>query len=161
MHIDLNITSILFRGTLFCLFAYKIYQLFIKEKLRVYLDRELQATRNEQVELVEKDTLLLSTRKRLEGQLSVQKQLFVALEKKYAQFVEAERELYAEREKETVLRITSIIAKREQQQQHLSQLVALRAVVPEVVNNARRDLIVHYDDKRGGKVLSDYLKTLA
>lgn len=161
MHIDLNITSILFRGTLFFLFAYKMYHLFIKEKLRVYLDSALRTARNEQVELVEKDTLLLSTRKRLEGQLSSQKQLFISLEKKYAQFITAEREFLAQKERVAALRGISIMCKRQIQQQHLSQLIALRAGVPEIIKEAQLDIIAHYDNERCNVVLARYLKALA
>ena len=161
MHIDFNMTSILFRGVLFCCFVYKVHQIFIKKKLRDYLDGELQNLRNEQVELVEKETLLLSTRKRLEGQLQTQRQLFIGIEKKYAQFVAIEREHAAVKNAAFVARMMAIKQKQEMQQKNWHDIAALRAVIPGVVSNVRAELVQHYDKARREQVLKNFLKTLA
>ncbi|MBM3886430.1 hypothetical protein FJ364_00745 [Candidatus Dependentiae bacterium] len=161
MHIDLNIVSILFRGAIFFLFAYKVYQNFIKDKLRAYLHTELQNERNEQIELVEKDTLLLSTRKRLEGQLNQQKQVFTTLEKKYAHFVFLEQQAAAEQEKMIQIRIHTIKQKRELQQKNLATLVALRLAVPEAIEAAKHELMQEYNESRSRNVLNEYLKKMA
>lgn len=161
MHIDLNWTSFLFRGSIFCLFAYKVYQLFIKKSLKNYLDNELQAAKNEQVEFVERDTLLLSTRKRLESQLASQKQLFTTLEKKYAQFVAVEREKHEQEEALMAERLEKIAKKRQEQASNLAELIALRAAVPLVVQQARVQLVEEYVLSKRTTVLSNYLKTLA
>lgn len=161
MHIDFDVTSILFRGMLFCCFVYKVYQVFIKNKLREYLDSELQALRNEQVELVEKETLLLSTRKRLEGQLQMQRQLFVSIEKKYAQFVAAEQATALAENKIFMAREQAIKRKHETQQKTWREIAALRAVIPEVVHKTHIELVQHYDKSRGEQSLHSFLKTLA
>jgi hypothetical protein len=161
MHIELNLVSILFRGSIFCLFAYKVYETFVKEKLRAYLEAELQVARNEQIEFVEKDTLLLSTRKRLEGQLNQQKQLFNSLEKKYAQFVLAEQKMAAAQEQATQHRIEAIVKNRVIQRENLAQCVALQAAVPLVIEQANRELVQFYGAEHSRTVLGRYLKTLA
>jgi hypothetical protein len=161
MHIDLNLISILFRGSIFCLFIYKMYQIFIKEKLRTYLESGLQAARNEQIEFVEKDTLLQATRKRLEGQLGQQKTSFVTLEKKYAQFVAFEQQVAAAEKAAMDERMRNIIEKRLIQQKNLAQAGALRMAVPEAMKRANEELVPQYGVDRGGSILSRYLKTLA
>ena len=161
MHIDFNMTSILFRGALFCCFVFKIYQVFVKKKLREYLDNQLQALRNEQVELVEKETLLHSTRKRLEGQLQTQRQLFLGIEKKYAQFVAAECERAAIEQAAFVARGKAIQQKQVLQQKNWHDLVLLRDVIPVVVKDARAELEVHYAGMRKEQALKKILKTLA
>lgn len=161
MHIDLNLISIFFRGSIFCLFVYKMYQIFIKEKLKAFLEAGLQASRNEQVEFVEKDALLSSTKKRLEGQLNQQKLGFVSLEKKYAQFVDFQLQEREAESAEIALRIQSITAKRIIQQRNLSYTLAMQGAVPKALEQARNSLAPHYQGGQGKLVLNDYLKTLA
>lgn len=161
MHINFDLTSILFRGVLFCCFVYKVHQVFIKKKLREYLDGELQSLRNEQVELVEKETLLLSTRKRLEGQLQAQRQLFVGIEKKYVQFIAVERERAALENAAFAARGIAIKKKQEMQQKNWHDIAMLREVIPGAVENARAELILHYDKSRKELALKNFLKTLA
>jgi hypothetical protein len=161
MHIELNIVSILFRGSIFCLFSYKVYQTFIKDKLQAYLQSELQIASNEQIEFVEKDTLLLSSRKRLQGQLNQQKILFASLEKKYAQFVLAEQQVAADQEAAARLRVETMIKNRETQRQNLAHLLALRAAIPVVVEKTNEELVKFYDNSRSREILGRYLKTLA
>ena len=161
MHIDFNFTSILFRGVLFCCFVYKIHQVFVKKKLREYLDNQLQSLRNEQVELIEKETLLLSTRKRLEGQLQAQRQLFIGIEKKYAHFVVAEKARATAENIAFMARGNAIQQKQEVQQKNWHDIAALREVVPGVIKNAREELMLHYDGVRKEQALKKFLKTLA
>ncbi len=161
MHIELNLVSILFRGSIFCLFSYKVYQSFIKDKLQAYLQSELQIASNEQIEFVEKDTLLLSSRKRLEGQLNQQKLLFTSLEKKYAQFVLAEQQAATDQEIAARLRVQTMIKNRATQRENLANLLALRAAIPAVVEKTNQELVQFYDNSRSREILGRYLKTLA
>lgn len=158
MHIDLNWTSILFRGSLFCCFVFKVYQVFIKQRLREYLDDQLQGLRNEQVEIVEKEALLLSTRKRLESQLHAQRQLFVGIEKKYMQFVGLEKDRVQQEKDILQARNIAIKQKRNLQQKNWRDMVALREAIPAVVDTARVELLEHYNKSNGEEGLKKILK---
>lgn len=162
MHIDFELTSILFRGSIFVFFVYSLYRLFIKQRLKQYLDDSLAQACNEQVEFVEKDTLLLSTRKRLETQLNSQRQQFAALEKKYAAFIAAESKRIDAEALFLHNRAGEIIKKRELQQENLVKILALRGSIPEIIQTAQAELSVHYKDAGQGKrKIEDYLKKLA
>lgn len=158
MHIDLNLTSIFFRGALFCCFVFKVYQVFIKRRLREYLDDQLHGLQNEQVEFVEKEALLLSTRKRLESQLHAQRQLFVEIEKKYIQFVSLEKERAQQEDDILQARVSAINQKREIQQKNWRNITALREAIPAVVGTARIELLQHYDKSHGEDSLKKILK---
>jgi hypothetical protein len=71
MHIDNNPfnnpLSLLLRLTLFFLLIYKIYDL-IKIYLIPFLEQESKVLQKQQLELLEKETLLTSTIKRVENQ---------------------------------------------------------------------------------------------
>ena len=160
MHIELTLVSILFRGSIFCLFLYTIYHSFIKKSLKQYLENELLAARNEQVEFVEKSTLLLSSRKRIEGQISQQKITFASLEKKYAQFIQAEKQLVEAENQALQKRVENIIEKRVIQKKNLAQFQLLQKAIPQAISRAEEELKTFYNDERCGKLLELYVKKL-
>ena len=161
MHIEFTLVSLLFRGTIFFLFVYKVYHVFIKNRLQAHLDEELQTIRNEHVEFVERDTLLSSTRKRLEQQLTQQKSSLSTLEKKYAGFVHAEQDRAHAEEEALRVRLAAIARKHEVQQENKARLAALQRAIDPACAKAHADLTAYYTQGASLKMLDAYIKKLA
>lgn len=160
MHIDLTVTSVLFRGMIFFLFSYKIYKIFIKDILRDYLLRLLQDERNEQTEFVEKDTLLTSTQKRLESQLSVQRQYLANLEKKYAKFIADEEARCAVNAAEMAKHHDAMKNRRQRQQENLKAYLTIKSVAPEVIQTVTEKLEDYYSQNNGQQAIVAYVNSL-
>ena len=81
MGISSDFWTLLFRSTLFLLFAYKCYELIVTH-LYPYLVQQKKILKRQEEELLEKEKLISSTLKRVENQINHQRKMFILLEKK-------------------------------------------------------------------------------
>ncbi len=160
MHIELNLVSVFFRGGILVLFCVQVYRLFLKTLLKDRLESELKRMRNEQIECIEKDNLLGSTKKRLEGQISQQKVLFARLEVKYRMCVEAYNRELLQREAESAIRVQKMTDLHSKQQTYVVQRSALKEMIPLVMHDSTQRLAAQYRAEEGLLAMERYVKGL-
>ena len=151
--------GILFQFTLFALLSYKLYCLF-KEYMIPFLYGQIELVRKEQVELLDKEKLLRSTLRRVEGQISYRKKVFVSLEKKVQIWHKVISDNKLGREVECELNLKQILEKRKKQIKNFSESKMILNSVPQIINLAKNELLDLYQGDDGKQLLSDFIVKL-
>jgi len=155
MYTDANFCDIVFRLTIFSLLVYKLWQLSNKY-LIPFLKEQMQLEKNKQMELLEKEKLLISTRHRIENQIYSQKKMFVLLEKNVQIWHRALQDERAKQLKENKDIVNQIHEKRLQQRKNLT----LKHEVQESVDRIFQHAEIKLDEMYEGLVGEQYLKQI-
>src|SRR3972149_8964181 len=148
MHIDNSFLGLVFSATLFILIAYKIYS-FVKAYCIPFLLQQVREVQKQQMELLQTETLLASTLKRVDNQLFQQKKMAVLLEKKVQLWHRAMSDKKADEEKEYKLHLLRVIEKRKIQEKQLFETKMVLEVVPSSVKIASDELLATHRGKNG------------
>ena len=140
---DISLTDLLFRLSIFAILMYKCYFL-IKQHFIPLLKSTVQDEHNHLTELLEKEKLLLSTRKRFENQIYQQKQMFTLLEQKVHQWHQALAEDKSNAEKAGTVRQAKLRHKVHLQQDYQCMQQAMQAIAPTILNQAEVALKQQY-----------------
>jgi hypothetical protein len=156
MHIDNNPLSILLRLTLFFLLIYKIYEL-IKIYLVPFLEQKNTILQKQQLELLEKETLLTSTIKRVDNQMTQQRKMTLLLEKKIQIWHHITVEKHLEEERKQRSLALRLQAKRQLQERILTEINVLNEVIPLATAQAEKELTLFYAEEKGAHLLKDFI----
>jgi hypothetical protein len=148
--------TIIFRFTLFGLLAYKVAQL-IKIYAIPFLKEELNLEHKQQIELLEKEKLLLSTQHRLENQINHQKKTFTFLEKKALLWQSHLLKIKENNEQAAKHIATQLEGKRITQQKYVALAKDVAMVIPQVYQQVAGELAQNYAGENGKQQLSNFI----
>lgn len=152
--------TVIFRLTLFALFAYKVTSL-IKAYLIPFLQQEVNDEQKKQTELLEKEKLLISTQHRLEHQINQQKKIISLLEKKVLDWHVALQAQHQDRQREIDQWSSLVSEKRKKQFVYLQRAKDGHVVVPMACAQARQELALLYAHKKGSTHISSLIRQIA
>jgi hypothetical protein len=159
MHTEVGVVEFLFRLCLFSLLAYKLYDL-IKAYLLPMIAEAVAQEKKEQTELLGREKLLVSTQKRLAGQVYNQKQMFTLLERNvqiwHAVLLEQKRQRELKNE-EVVL---TVAEKRVKQNHYIALSKCIERSVPEAVARATKELENRYHAAASNQFLTRIIDQL-
>ncbi len=159
MHFEFTFLEAVFRITLFGLLAYKITGLVKSYLVPLLYDMEEQEHRAVS-ELVEKEKVLFSTQRKLEDQISQQKNSLILLENKVRLWHDGVIAHKSVIDQENVLIGQRLDEKRKIQQRFFTANKIGEKIIPETIDNTRRDLLVQYAGIPGEKLLHRMLVQL-
>ena len=110
--------------------------------------------------LLEKEKLLLSTRKRFENQIYQQKQMFTLLEQKVHQWHQALAENKNNAEKAAATRLVHLRNKVHVQQQHQCMQQALQTIAPTILAQTEASLKQQYAGEEGKAHMHELITAL-
>lgn len=117
--------DLLFHGVLFGLLLHMIF-LMVKNYLIPYLHAAVEIKKKQQMELIEREQLLLATQARVEGQIKTQKKLFVSLEKNVKEWHAFSHRAVAEHEQQERLIVQYLTEKQRKQSNYLHLIRNMR-----------------------------------
>jgi len=159
MHTQLEPLDIVFRLVIFLLLCYKLRQL-VKQYVIPLLYKHIATEKNQQLEILEKEKLLISTENRIENQISAQKKMFILLEKNMQlthAFLQTKNELL---EKETRLIMQKLQEKRALQKKQYTLIKTSQEVIPQTIMLAGSELTKQYHGQEGLLVLKKMISDL-
>jgi|SRR5579862_5170628 len=151
--------DIVFRLVIFFLLCYKVRQL-AQQYIMPLLFQHIAREKNQQLELLEKEKLLISTENRIENQISAQKKMFILLEKNMQlthAFLQAKNE---QTEKETRLALQKLQEKRAFQRKQYALIKTSQDVIPEAIMLAQHELAKRYSGQEGLAILQRMIVSL-
>ena len=129
---EFTMMNILLRCSIFALLVYKGFFLF-QQYVIPWLRELITAERNHLIELLEKQKLLASTRKRLETQIYNQQQRFTLLEHNMHRWHQAQVAAQEQREQEQAALLTALQTKLTLQARNIAHAQALQAIIPDAL----------------------------
>ncbi len=159
MFIDNKILDFAFEGTLFILFAYKLYGLIISYVIP-YLSAQMIQIQKKQTEFLEKDKLLMSTIKRIDNQTSHQKKMFVVMEKKVRQWNNAlyDKRLKKERDRKAIF--LRVLEKRRFQEKRLAISKTATKAIPRAIKETQAEIEKLHYTQHGAELLHSFIMRL-
>lgn len=150
---------IVFKFVLFGLLLYKVISL-VKSYVVPLLREDLSLEQKQQIELVEREKLLICTQHRLENQISSQKKTFAVLGKN-AQMWQASLLAQKEENERLSRQVNAHLEnKRKIQQQYLALAKDGEKVIPRACEQAVADLTKNFYGDEGAKELSSFIARL-
>jgi hypothetical protein len=140
MHINLSLLDIIFHGTIFSILLWNI-TLLIRKYLIPVLHQEACDTKNYQMEIIQKDKLLISTQSRLEKQIKQQQKNFLILDKHLQQWHRAHREEKDGRDQAIRKLQEKIQSKRFIQQHYIQTSTLLLQSIDDALQQASTELL--------------------
>lgn len=132
---EFTMMNILLRCSIFALLVYKGFFLF-QQYVIPWLRELITAERNHLIELLEKQKLLASTRKRLETQIYNQQQRFTLLEHNMHRWHQAQVAAQEQREQEQAALLTALQTKLTLQARNIAHAQALQVIIPDALDQA-------------------------
>ena len=157
MHIEITLLNVLFHMIIFLLLI-NILVHITKKMVIPYLKTFLDDEKKRQMEIIEKDQLLVSTHLRIENQIKVQKKLFIVLEKNIQKWHEVRQDALLNQEQRDRLRLVQSHERRQKQQSYLYSINLLERTLPEVLA-ALPELVV-IDKKKNDSLTPAFDKSL-
>lgn len=139
MHVNLTLPDIIFHGTVFGILLWNIISL-INYYLIPVLYQEVCDEKNNQLEIMQKDKLLVSTRSRLENQIKLQQKNFLILDKNIQRWHRNHVLEQEKKEKENRALQQKVQSKRLMQQQHARTSALLELSIEDALHQAENEL---------------------
>lgn len=159
MQESINFLEIVFRVCLFSLLAYKLAEL-AKIHLIPLLSHQLFLERKEQSELLDKEKLLISTRKKIEHNIYLQKQMLTLLEKNVQVWHKSLADNHTQAEIENDALIQKTVQKRMWQQQNMLLAMQLSQSMPIALAQAEQILSEQSKTEAGNTFLKSIINQL-
>lgn len=147
MHVNLSFIDVLFH---FCLFGLLIHSMLgpIKQYLIPFLHKLVLHDKNNQLEIIERDKLLTSTRLRLQNQIKQQKKSFIDLEENVQLWYKATQEQVQREEQSERLRQQAIQARRLIQRKTIYTNDLINSALPKAIAHAEKEIIAIFKKKQ-------------
>ena len=156
---EFTMMNILLRCSIFALLVYKGFFLF-QQYVIPWLRELINSERNHLTELLEKQKLLTSTRKRLETQIYNQQQRFTLLEHNMHRWHQAQVAAQEQHEQEQAALLAALQAKLTLQARNRAHTQALQAIIPDALAQAEDTLIRNAAGNTGSTQLDQLVAQL-
>jgi hypothetical protein len=154
------VLKVLFKVSIFILFAYHMVRL-ISRYIVPSLHETIKHEHDETMRLVEKDKLLVSTKRRVEGQLHHQKMVFALLERNVQVWQKKAQQDVENKDAFHLLLEQEITQKRHLQEKNFNKHKDVSFVVSVAMKNAAQELEKRYGGGDGKKLLSTMIASLS
>jgi exonuclease VII large subunit len=139
MHIETDFWNFLFGIIVFLLFIYQLVDM-VRKRVVPYLLERLQHKDHEQIEVLEREELLSSTRKKIEKKISEQKKIFEQLEGNMQAVHHYQQEKIAKMQQEQDSLKYELQVRLQQQACYRANQVALQEALPRVLEEAEKKI---------------------